>query len=1212
VTVYGNTVRWSGSAVATVVHAELRGPGGLKATAMTRGIPGVLNFTSAVPGVDARILPGDEVTILPENGAAVTVTVPLLIVDVDAGNDRIAGQAPPGAAIKVFGNPDDDAWSQVRAGGDGAFALDLAGKRDLVPGDLGLVQWAVPDDIVFIAWWEVLSVELAPDARRLTLRTSVGSTLSLTIQPPGEPPRTTVHTPTQSSLVHTNQYDDGPRLVAGTRVTMTKRSAVPGMDHEWSGTIPELAVRMDRQANVVRGRGPAGSTLSVRTALYTEARLQRWSVNESVILDSAGSFALELDGRAELRPGWVAELRWEPDRAVTVIRQDVLRLFNVALHGYAIDLVVGPRHPVTVTLSAEDGSVLGQQVTTSTIDGEASIWYGDVRGPSGASVEPGAVISIDEYSTGDPVTTQVPAVTVRTDPTTDTISGEAPDGFEIVADTPGGTIHRSAVWDNGNYVADFSGTSDIATGTAGAIVFRQQSGPFEFHSGWCAARIKMMLGVADSSSASGLGAFLSGDGTPGRTVRVLWYAPDNRLVSTGEARVAPAIIQETGRLMSWTTNLPDSVGFTQSMLPGDRFVIEVGDDHLELTVPELTIEADVAANALFGRALPDTTVGIGAGHKMGNNGGVDLSTTAHADVGGNYRVEVGAKYDILHRDGLFASLTLPAGHTIRRYSEAPGLLVDLNEGAVRTVTLRNAEVIATLNGASGRRATTTTRSQSDGEVMTVFSLSDGSPVVPAAGDIVSLTATTPDAHDALSLTVPELSFQPDVPQNSVTGRATPGGKLLVEMAGALFPHVGIDGPGTDGFAWPMIHPDGTWQVLARDVDGVGGAMKLQAGLQLRITYRLADGNVVRLSQYLPMVNAEHGGARMCGVGPAGSSVEASVQDGAGAELARAAGHVAWNQRFDLILRRPDGRPMATRTGQTVRVVMGDETIEVALPSLSVKVMWDATLPTYGRPVTNVSGIGPPLRRTYVVAPALDCLSGAQPTVGMEFYGTENGEDPTFDEDIAHQSGGGGLQVAFFTPDYNRFFRQATRTRARIYVDTDRIVGRATPLQPVTLTLQSASGLERSTAALEADAVGVFTQHLADIRHVPTIIRPGDRVRLQASDGSSDILVEPLTFDFGVSVGLIGVTRPRGLVHIAYTLTDGTIHRFDRLAGADGRFRFGTDDVPPREGWTLRDVLGIEVVLPVTGGHEVVAEVDMGGRNPIAMYLPFTVVPRRQR
>jgi hypothetical protein len=230
ITVYGITARWWGSAVGTVVRAELRGPGGLKAGAETRGYPSVFYFAAEDSGIDARILPGDQITILPDDGPPVTVDVPRLSADVDATRDVVAGVAAPGASIDVRRDLDEP-LGRVIAGVDGSFRLDLAGQHDLVPGDVGVVQLAAPDDVVFISWWEVPSVELWPDARRMVMRTSLGSTMTLEIQPLGGARRTIVPAPTQSSMHHGNWYDDGPRLVPGTRVTVSHRSAIPGMGH---------------------------------------------------------------------------------------------------------------------------------------------------------------------------------------------------------------------------------------------------------------------------------------------------------------------------------------------------------------------------------------------------------------------------------------------------------------------------------------------------------------------------------------------------------------------------------------------------------------------------------------------------------------------------------------------------------------------------------------------------------------------------------------------------------------------------------------------------------------------------------------------------------------------------------------------------------------------------------------------------------------------
>jgi hypothetical protein len=102
------------------------------------------------------------------------------------------------------------------------------------------------------------------------------------------------------------------------------------------------------------------------------------------------------------------------------------------------------------------------------------------------------------------------------------------------------------------------------------------------------------------------------------------------------------------------------------------------------------------------------------------------------------------------------------------------------------------------------------------------------------------------------------------------------------------------------------------------------------------------------------------------------------------------------------------------------------------------------------------------------------------------------------------------------------------------------------------------------------------------------------------------VVQPLSFDFGTDDGLFGPTRPAATVALVLQLVDGSTRRFERLADADGRFRFAPGDIPAREGWSLADVRDIEVVLPVGGGHEIVGEAHLGPAPRRLVFLPFAL------
>lgn len=1207
ITVLGDQVRWFGEP-GVVVRAELRGPHGLKATAAARNTSFnvSLRFTPVTSGGDPLIRPGDEVVVTPEEGPLVRVAVPELAADVDAAADRIVGRAPPGSVVEVLRNFDEP-LGMVASGAAGDVEVNLSGRHDIARGFTGQLRFVAADDIAFTTWFDVADVAAWVDTERLEVRASLGTTVTVTVVPPGG--AGTRHAVTFSRPVHFStpfRCPDCPRLEPGTAVTVTKRGALPALDSVWAGRVPPLGVRLDRGANRVHIAGPPGGTVVLEAGDSDGLLRGRPAVSEAIAMDATGRFVLDLAGRAEVIPGWMARLNHPVGPGVTLFGEDLLRVVRAGLWGTYLEGIVAPEATVTVTLAAPDGSPKAQGLATSSQAGFYTLRFGSVASGSatgGPMIAPGDTLILEEASVGDPVMVEVPHVTVQADAGTDTISGNAPPAYEVVVGVGQSTVSRTATRQGDRYAASFSGVRDLVPAMGGPLALKQRTGRFEFHTCWAITDLDLILGVADTDGEPSYDARIRGRACAGRTVQVRWLTPDGRLVGHLRLPLRPKSIQSLWNPDVWTAVLQDSSGRGLEMEPGDRFVVDVGDDHVELAVPELTVEADVRADEIGGRTLPNHSVAVSARRRGDLGAAYGNGTTS--DASGRYRFDARGAFDIQHGDQVSAGITTPEGYHVGRHTEAPGLRLDLAAAAITGVSVPDGEVLAVVHDGRETRATATGRTAHDGAFDVVMRESDGRPLRPRAGDVVRVTVRGAGGADEMTMIVPDLTLTVDRAAGAVRGRATPGGALVVEAMGTFFSSQGTDGIGTMRAASVAIGADGTWALPLGDVGGT--SISLFPGLLLRAQYRLPEGHLVVLGTTVPVVNVEHGGPHVCGAGPAGALVVATATDAAGTPRGWARGQVGDDARYALVLRESSGEPIATRAGDAVRVEVGGETIEVMLPSLVLGVQWRAMRTGWAMPETLVTGSGPALRQVYLRAPVRDCFTGAQVQRGIQEYLAGTGDDGTFRKPIDHQVAGGGVELAFLAPDRHRFYRHARRGQVRVHIDTDRVTGRGMPLQPITITLGAADGVLLGGGHARVDADGRFDLRLKDPAGRPVTGRAGGIVGFVSGGDAGTVAILPLSFDFDSAAGLFGLAHPSARVALALRLIDGTVRRFELAGAADGRFRFTPSDVPAREGWSLADVRHLELVLPLDDGHEIVAETHLGWSAPSQrLFLPFAL------
>jgi hypothetical protein len=300
------------------------------------------------------------------------------------------------------------------------------------------------------------------------------------------------------------------------------------------------------------------------------------------------------------------------------------------------------------------------------------------------------------------------------------------------------------------------------------------------------------------------------------------------------------------------------------------------------------------------------------------------------------------------------------------------------------------------------------------------------------------------------------------------------------------------------------------------------------------------------------------------------------------------------------------------TGQTERADLGADEAAIRLPALEAQVSWQQGF---------IQGRGP-ANTPFVLRPALPCAQQQQPNVlnVQVFIGPpmQTGPDGSFQAPVGPFGGGpgAGIEIGFYDETDHRFFRQAYRPLARVFIRTDRVTGRTNPLAPVSLVLSAADGSERARATVTASPTGGFSASLVDATGEAVASNAGDTLRCETAGEAVTVPVEALSFDWSPGGGAVQGNAPANReVELLLRLQDGRVLSTPRQTDAGGRFSFAASDVPPRGGWTMADVEAIRLVLTTANGHQIIDQTadfegGPGPSGPRPIYLPIASSNRR--
>lgn len=1218
-TLFDNVITWK-TTPSTQVRAELRSGAQLQLRSAGQAVSneaGVVTFNlggggpgGGGGGGNANIRPGDTIRLIPQGGVTATLMVPTFAAGINVDGNTVVGNAPAGASLEVvLVHAGGTVTRTVGASAAGTYSLAFPEAADLVPGDHGSVKLALADGNTIWAEYAALMATSSLNARQASGDATPGDQVSVGIRGAGGASKGTRTTTVQGGGTDWavgggggGPGGGGPNafgpLVAGDTFTVSVRSALPGASRYVEGVVPALTMQVDAATRRVRGTAPAGMAVEIEAQSPSGAVFRAMASADPG--GAPGAFVADMSAAVGIGPGWRVSAIVTIAPGLKVRMLDAIEQVRIGVHTNVVNGVADPGRTITVTVKAADGTQKGQQDTDANNAGTYNVNFGGGGGGPGGGgqavdFEVGDIVEV-EFIRGDPVTIAIPPFTAKTDPATNMISGVAPAGSTVTVTQGGGQNQRTVTAQagaGGQYQADFTGQADIEPPMGGGVTARLASG-HELFSTWAAVRMTMEIG--DN--------YVSGNGPAGREVSASLVDSNITVnVAAGEDDVGggggPG--GGGGGGGQWQVQFEDTLSQPVNIRVGDRVRATVGDDTFEVRVPELSGVAFVADDLINGKTTPNRTLSLTVQRLLGAD---SQAVEVTSDANGNFSHSFSGTFDVQFNDVIIFT-TREQGHNIISRMTVPGLRLNLDEARLTGSWLPNVALSAALVS-GGRTTTVNAQTGADATFALVFESGGQRPTI-AAGDVVTVRMPSKPGEE-LRLVVPELTVNGNLDANTAGGRATPGGVLRLTVQDA-FPRGGGFGPGgggPGGGGQPgtgqrqvnsvTINADGTWST------GFQPQYDVAPGTRMFALYREPSGHLVERIRYVPIANVQHGGGKVCGYAAPRDAVEASMTDAGGATLATARGQAGYNSSFDLTLNGADQLPIQSAAGQTAKVKLGAAAADVALPEISAAVTW-------GQPQITVTA--PANTPFWVLRPAQSCLEPAQ---GLVFRGQTNAQGQANANVGFGIDPGEGFELAFFTSGGHRFYRHVFRSLGRVYVATDKVTGRATPLSAVTVVLRASDGSERARATTKASSDGEFEVRFRSGTS-PVNIQPTDVVHLEASGEAPDIAVEKLAFDWSKGDPIVLEAAPNRDVVLSIALANQPAVTFGVTTDEQGRWRFEAADIPPRAGWTLDDITGVRAVITTANEHLIISET---GDTPVTpppptgrprVFIPLTLKNR---
>jgi hypothetical protein len=1138
---------------------------------------------------DAAVRPGDRITVLRQGQRPFVVDVPAFAADIDLAGTRVVGAAPAGSTVALSVVAGTDALTRtVTADGAGQFALDVRGGVDLSGDEVtGRAVLVGDGGARFIARFAAVTLDVALGGWALhgdgTPGTFIAATRVLTDG------TALALGPTEilgdgGWWIHLDEETDtAVPLASGETITVRRHGGPLGnapatvLD---AVTLPEIGLLLQADRDRAIGVAAPGAPVEVTAAAnpYGPPLPSRTVTVTAAATD--GMFVADLPG-IDLGPGWVVSARVHAAPRAIVTTRAVIPQALVGVDTNVLSGVADPGSDVGVVIRAPDATVRYSETVTVPDTGVFSSWLYDFAAVDAGEVvfAPGDGVEV-AFVNGDPVLAPVPMLSARADEAADAVTGTAPASGAVTVVAGRGPSARSvdtAADVNGHYRADFAPGLDLVRPADGRV-FMATGRAVAFYTTWSVIRLDVQM--SDET------VYVMANGPAGRAYEGRLVAPDGQVVGRTSGRAVDTTIWgdvfgPTGYGGTSGFLWLDFTDIASDPVPvraGDRIELDAGEDGARLTVPRQQAAVFVEDDVIAGLSAPLARVRLEIASEIEGPYVVELT----ADATGAFAHDFGPDHDLAYNDSLRIIATID-GHLVTSYVTFPGLTLDLDTGTVAGTIAPDADLSVALRRGAATVAERSARADGSGVFETALPGAGGGPPDIRPGDRLVVRAGAPDPSE-LALDVPELTVEGDVATDAITGRATPGGLLM------LFATYVINWSDMWSFAqgWPVIEPSGQWTadpVPDHDV---------RPSSQLGARYRVPAGHLVERLRIEPIARVELGGTGVCGFAqplhPAGATlVRGGATQASGAALARRDG------RFYIGLGDRTGRPAAVAPGDSVRMVLAGTPVTVTVPEIAIDVDWEAG---------TIDGHGPPDTPFLVSIPALRCSPESEDNYSETLTGSSEADGSIHVELDYAGAPGEGIEVAFVTPDGHLVFRQVYRTLGRVYIDRTRVTGATAGLADVTVTLADPDGRPRARGTAAADMEGEFDLRLGALAPGDdAIIHAGDIVTVTAAGDTAAITVKPITFDWSPGEAIVGQAEGDEWVHLELRLRSGRVIDISRTADADGAWRLDPSDVPPRATWAWADVEAVRATVFADEGHEIISESTGFDTRRNAIYLP---------
>ncbi len=1109
------------------VVATLRAGGAVKATVTTYSDQkGYFDSDfSDINGNAVTIAAGDTLEITSMGVIVISLTVAPITAAANIQTETVSGQAPAGSAIKVkhyFDFDEVPSWLWPGSDAQGNYSANFS-PGNVRRGDYGEAYYENSQGNRVVTDYSVPVLDIHAYTSYVHGYTTAGASLTLTLKDASQALKATATAKSLSDGYYWADFVDPSFneviIQPGYVVQMTPQSG-----ETLTTTAVELTAQANAATDIIQGKGPASSSLTVVVTSYalvgvTYGRGNYYSLIAAT--DAQGNYTANFSAVSNIRRGDLIELfYWDANGNLIYTSNVVPYLVLMTASSYAYG-ATSPNTSVTVTLKDAAQAVKATAALTSDSEGYfGAAFYDQAYNP--ILILPGYMVQVAP-AVGEVLSVTAVALTAQANWVADTVQGQAPANSTVEAWLYSFTTYTqssivAATDALGNYSANFSGKSDMRRGDLVWVFYYAADGNMVY------------LAVASPILSVGF-----------NTMRASGYVAPN-VPLTATLRDASQVLKATSNLTAdmdgyFYINFRDANGKPALILPG--YTVQVAPqtgEALTVIVADLAAQVNVTTDVVQGKGPPNSRLNISASR---------YDTGVTTDAQGNYIANLAGKGDVRRADRISVYYYYPDGNRLYYTFTAPYLSVNVNSDFVSGYTTPNTALALTLNdpalglfaasaalpkgspaprnGTSSVRASANLTSDTNGYFSTRLTDSSGNQALVQAGSIVQVT---PQAGETLTVAAPELTGQANILTDTVQGKG-PAGSILKVQATFESTYVTADAQGNYAASFA-----GKTDIKRRD--------------SIQVRFDNADGHRIYLSFIVPYlrvrVNSDITSSdfQVSGSTTPNIPLKLILKDAAGVVKGTAAAAAQADGFFSVYFTDPDDNSVQALPGYVVEMV--PETGEAA----SVTVV-DITAQVN---VTTdvVQGKGPANSTLTLTMPdtgySMTTVTDAQGNYTANFA-------PAIDLKRADW-----IEVRYTDPQQNGVFLGLGAPYLEIEINSGYVFAYTTPNTAATLTLKDATQVVKATATATSGPGGVIETIFTDLNGNEVIILPGYTVQLTPQTGETLTLTAlEMTAQVNVATDMVQGKAPAGalveiLVDNVFTETESVL---TATADAQGNF-----------------------------------------------------------